>query len=93
MTIFDGYDCPSCKDMRRGVSMFGGSILTAVVYWLGSKAVLSYSAILELVEHTGIGVLSVSCEGPLLVIKGVKELQSERDRTVTYIRWESGNRR
>jgi len=74
LTVFDGHDRPSFKDIRRAVSMFGGSIWTAVAYWLGSKDLLSYDAVLQLVEDTGIDYISVSRDDPLLAIRGVKEL-------------------
>jgi len=75
LVILDGFNRPSFKDIRRAVSVFGGSIWTAIAYWLGSKDLLTYNEVLQLVEDTGINYISVSCDGLLLVIRGVKEPQ------------------
>ncbi len=70
-----GFNRPSFKDIRRAVAIFGGSTWTAVTYWLESKALLPYSEVLQLVENTGIGYLSISRDDPLLVVRGVKKPQ------------------
>jgi len=75
LVILDGFNRPSFKDIRRAVSVFGGSIWTAIAYWLGSKDLLTYNEVLQLVEDTGINYISVSRDGLLLVIRGVKEPQ------------------
>lgn len=73
LVVIDGYDRPSFKSIKRTVSAFGGSIWTSIAYWVGSKDVLSYGEIVQRVENTVIEYISISCDGPLLVIRGVKE--------------------
>ncbi len=73
LAIFDGFNRPSFKDIRRAVSIYGGSIWTAIAYWLGSKDFLLYNEVLQLVENTGINYISVSRDDLLLTIRGVKE--------------------
>ncbi len=74
LAIFDGYDKPAFGEIKRAVWRFGGSIWTAFAYWLGSKDVLAYDEVVQIVKNTGIGYLSISCDVPLLTIRGIKEM-------------------
>jgi len=72
LAIFDGYDRPSFNDIRRTVATIGGSIWTSIVFWIGSKDVLPYNGITQIIRETKIGYISIFKEGPLLNIGGAK---------------------
>lgn len=73
LAVFDGYDRPSFKDIEKAVLAIGGSIWTSIAFWMGSKDTLSYSRAFQILKKTGIGYISISYDGPLLYISGVKE--------------------
>jgi len=72
LSIFDGCDRPSFEEVRRAVSRFGGVIPLALIYWIGTKDVLSREQVARVVDESRIGYLSISRDGPLLIVSGVK---------------------
>jgi len=73
LVVIDGYDRPSFSSIRRAVSVFGGSIWTSIAYWIGSKDVLSYSEIAQIVNRSEIKYLSILCDEQVLAVGGTKE--------------------
>ena len=73
LIIIDGYDRPSFNNIRKAVSAFGGSIWASIAYWIGSKDVLSYDEIAQIVNGSGIKYISILYDGPVLAVRGVKE--------------------
>jgi SAM-dependent methyltransferase len=73
LVVIDGYDRPSFSSIRRAVSAFDGSIWTSMAYWIGSKDVLSYSEIAEIVNRSEIKYLSILCDEQVLAVGGMKE--------------------
>ena len=71
--VIDGYYKPSFSSIRRAVSAFGGSIWTSIAYWIGSKDVLSYSEIAQIVNRSEIKYLSILCDEQVLAVAGMKE--------------------
>jgi len=72
LIVMDGYDRPSFKSISRTVSAFGGSIWTSIAYWIGSKDVLSYSEIAQIVEKCEIDYISIMVDEQVLAVGGVK---------------------
>lgn len=72
LIVMDGYNRPSFKSIRRTVSAFGGSIWTSIAYWIGSKDVLSYSEIAQIVEKCEIDYISIMVDEQVLAVGGVK---------------------
>lgn len=76
LAVMDGYDRPSFSSIRETVALFGGSTWTAIAYWIGSKDVLPYDKIANVVRESEIRYISISCDGPVVTLKGVKEQES-----------------
>jgi SAM-dependent methyltransferase len=75
LAIRDGCGRPSFASVREMVAGFGGSMWAAIIYWVGSKDVLLYEDILRIVERSGISYASISCDGPIATVGGIKEVQ------------------
>lgn len=72
LVIMDGYDRPSFHTVKTTVSGFGGSLWTVIAYWVGSRQVLPYDEIAQIVERSGIPYLSVLRLEPIVVVGGTK---------------------
>lgn len=72
LAVMDGYGRPSFKNVKETVTAFGGSIWASIIYWIGSKDVLLYDEIVQIVIMSGIKYVSISCDGPVAIITGVK---------------------
>jgi ubiquinone/menaquinone biosynthesis C-methylase UbiE len=75
LAVMDGYDRPSFASVKDTVAAFGGSIWASIIYWMGSKDVMSYEDILRIVNRSGIGYAAISCDGPVVTIGGIKEVR------------------
>ncbi len=73
LAIVDGYGRPSFNSVRSVVSQFGGSILTSVVYWVGTRDVLTHTEIVRSVNDSGIDYVTVSADDVIVMIGGVKK--------------------
>lgn len=72
MTVFDGRNEVSFGEIKTAVEKIGGSLWMALALWLGKMDALSYEAIVDIVHKANIEWLSVSHDGPLVIISGVK---------------------
>ncbi len=72
LIIYDGFDRPSFKTIRNTVLTFGGSIVLAVAYWIGSKDTLKKEEIKRIVENLGIENSSLNFTSPLVTLKYTK---------------------
>lgn len=73
LAVMDGFDRPSFNTIKTMVSGFGGSIWTSIAYWVGSRQVLPYGEIAQIVERSGIGYISILYFGPVVIVGGTKD--------------------
>lgn len=74
LAIYDGNGRLSLRDIRKEVSLVdGSSIWTSLVYWMGSRDFLSRPEIAGIIHQAGIGFTTISWNGPVCHIGGVKE--------------------
>jgi len=72
-TVVDGCGRPSFNTVRSVVSQFGGSILTSIVYWMGTRDVLTHTEIVRIVNDSEIGYITISTDDVIVVIGWVKK--------------------
>jgi ubiquinone/menaquinone biosynthesis C-methylase UbiE len=76
--IFDGYDRPSLKQIRKEVAAAGGGTrLAALFLWIGSKDVLPLATIEQAVKDSGVEYLHITLEGARLFIQGTRPEERE----------------
>jgi ubiquinone/menaquinone biosynthesis C-methylase UbiE len=72
LCILDGYDRPTFRAIRHAVGSFGGTWLTAVAYWLGSKDTLSRDRVQEVYASVALPAVSLVFNDLLLCVCGLK---------------------
>ncbi|MEW6377999.1 MAG: class I SAM-dependent methyltransferase [bacterium] len=74
LAIYDGNGRVSFRDIREEVSLVdGSSIWTVLVYWIGSRDFLDRHELARIVRQADIGFISISENGPVCHIGGVKQ--------------------
>jgi SAM-dependent methyltransferase len=77
MCVIDGYGRPSFAAIREAVGQFGGSFISAVAYWCGSKDCLPRERIAGLVSSVDLPGIEVVFDGLLATISGTKKNSME----------------
>lgn len=77
MCVMDGYGRPSFGLIREAVRRFGGSVVSAVAYWCGSRDCLSRERISRLVSGAAPAGIEVAFDELLVTIRGMKKDGSE----------------
>ncbi len=72
MAVVDGFDRPSLGELYRDVRPLGGSCLSALVFWIGTKDTLCLQEIEGAVRDSGLSYIEIEREGPTLLIRGNK---------------------
>jgi len=72
MMLVDGYNRPTFDLVNRAVVQLGGSVLTAFIYWIGTKDVLSQKDIVRIVDESSIHYLSLVFDDFIVIISGTK---------------------
>ncbi len=75
IAVMDGFGNPSFSRIRRTVKGFGGSIWTALAYWIGGKDVLTLDEIADVVECSGLRYIAIEDHEPAVVLRGTKPVQ------------------
>jgi ubiquinone/menaquinone biosynthesis C-methylase UbiE len=72
MAVVDGCGRPSIGQLYRDLRPLGGSHVSAIVFWIGTRDTLSLEEIEAVVRDSGLGYIETERAGPTILIRGEK---------------------
>ncbi len=73
LMIFDGHTKVTPREFREAIKRIGGSFLLMLGCWFGKIDLMPYELVTSKVTESGLKWLSISTDGPLLLISGIKQ--------------------
>lgn len=70
--IIDGYGRPSLSKINKAVKRFGGSIVTSIAYWCGSKDILHHHQISRIISGVSLPNIELIFDDLLATIRCTK---------------------